>query len=209
MKMIAFIIVFFTLFVVGCSETVVMKVRKDIDRPAVSISKDIQVPRTMDSFRGTRMSDFLIIPMIVTDEIDRQEEESLNALVKQHNIDIAEIVLNAFIKNFEYFAPYRIDSQAKTIIKLQITGYGISDEGSFYSTKQLPYLMLYVEMINEDGDVLWDELVSASGEKSGAKAVDIAEIQQTPIILREMWSLAADAASRDIIQDMPADLVSE
>jgi hypothetical protein len=209
MKMIAFLIVFFTLFVAGCSETVVMHVRKDIDRPAVSVSKDIKVPRTMSNLRGMRMSGFLIFPEIVTDEIDRQEGESLDALVKQHNIDIAEIVLNSFIKNFENFAPYRIDSRAKTIIKLQITGYGISDEGFFYSTKMLPYLMLYVEMINEDGDVLWDELVSASGKKSGAKAVDIAEIKKNPNILREMWSLAADAASRDIIQDMPADLITE
>jgi hypothetical protein len=156
-----------------------------------------------------RMSGFLIFPVIVTDEIDRQEGEALDALVKQHNIDISEIVLNSFIKNFENFAPYRIDSQAKTIIKLQISGYGIADEGYFYSTKMLPYLMMYVQMINEGGDVLWDELVSASGKKSRAKAVDIAEIQKNPNILREMWSLAADVVSRDIIKDMPADLISE
>jgi hypothetical protein len=209
MKMIAFIIVFYTLFFAGCSEIVVMQVRKDIDRPAVSISKDIQVPQTMTNIRGMRMSDLLILPTVVNDEIDRQEGESLDTLVKQHNIDISEIVLNSFTQNFENFAPYRIDSRAKTAIKIKIIGYGLEDKGSFYSTKRLPRLMLYVEMVNESGDVLWDELVSASGKKSKAKAVEDVEIQKNPGILREMWSIAADVASRDIIKDMPADLISE
>ena len=209
MKKIFLLLALYMLFFTGCSEDVVMRVKKDAERKSVSISKDIQAPGTMSNLHGLRMSDFLLFPILEHAEINRKEGETIAALMKQHNIDISEIVLNTFTEMFDAFGPYRIDDHAKTSIQLKISRYGLSDPGDFYSTQRLPYLSLNVQVLNEAGEVLWEYFSYEYAKKGSPEAVETDEILENPGMLRKIWAHEARIVSKKIIDRMPADLIAE
>jgi hypothetical protein len=96
---------------------------------------------------------------------------------------------------------YPYSENAKFQIDLEVKVYGVSKK-SMFSDKYLPVLLIQAKMADGTKNTIWKNGYYIQPLGNPIAPVSMKKIKEDPEVLRKLWTDAAEAASKKIIEPL-------
>lgn len=195
MKKVLIIVLLCMVFLSGCASTEKVALNKDIRISSISVSENVIVPK--DIYYVGEGAAFGLIGGLANVSPAKAFQEFT---IKNH-IDIKKIVRNTFIKTLEQAGKYPYSENAKFQIDLTVKVYGVSKK-SMFSDDYLPVLLIQAKMTDGTKNTIWKNGYYIQPLGNPIAPVSMKRINENPELLKKLWTDAAAAASKKIIEPL-------
>ncbi len=182
------------IFISGCATN--MQVAPQTRQAIHSINIDNNIPKPKEiyymSSLGIASMGFGVIGALTVGEThDVKQKDELMNIIKANNIDIGQIVSQQFTRQLQQNGINVVNGgNSDATLHINIDNYGLSARSQFSGSMLGPILIFDVEL-DKDGVVVWKTKNITTTITSDMPRHNLAEIEQNPQVLVQMWDAAA------------------
>ncbi|QLH43931.1 MAG: hypothetical protein HWD59_15355 [Coxiellaceae bacterium] len=188
----------------GCAATSLKPLSQQNKQSIKAIAIDDHVKVPVDMYYVGPGLGYLMLTGIVGDAIaagqNSQESKKLKALAENNNIHIDKIVKDNMMKEIKENTSLKIVpiESADAVMNIEIQKYGLSIPTG-YATSVEPILVVNAKLV-KDNQVVWKDGYYVS--PSNMPKHKIGEIENNPVLLAQLWNMAAEKAVQHIIRTL-------
>lgn len=194
------IILLLTVCLSGCVTVKKKSLAQDIIIEDITIDRSVAVADEMyyygPSYNAAML--FGVIGGAIKANEDGKESQMIEDLAKENNIDIKQIVYDAFSKAIEENTSYNLSPDSIYSLHLDIKQYGLSIPNGLASGMR-PLLLVQAELKNNSQGVVWQgghhlALIGNKIEKIGLE-----QLMRNPNVLKSSWEKAAKKVAEETV----------